>query len=74
MGDDATLDAQFVVFNVVGDERPAGGWPEGAFGAQGRITPIETGYYQPRLRRVDGAWKITNHRIVLDLPMALPTA
>ena len=33
-GDDATLDAQFVVFEVRGKERPATGWPEGAFGAQ----------------------------------------
>jgi ketosteroid isomerase-like protein len=73
-GDDATLDAQFVVFNVVGAERPAAGWPDGASGAQGTITPIESGYYQPRLRRVDGTWKITSHRIVLDLPVAFPGA
>jgi hypothetical protein len=28
-------DAQFVIFDVRGKERPAAGWPEGAFGAQG---------------------------------------
>ncbi len=69
-GDRATLDAQFVVFNVVGAERPPGGWPEGAHGAQGTITPIETGYYRPILKKIDGRWMIAHHRIYLDLPMA----
>jgi hypothetical protein len=32
-GDDATLDAQFVVFEARGKERQATGWPEGASGA-----------------------------------------
>ncbi|MFF3749325.1 nuclear transport factor 2 family protein [Streptomyces sp. NPDC002018] len=73
-GDHATLDAQFVVFNTVGKERPDGGWPDGASGAQGTITPIESGYYRPRLRRTDGEWKIYLHRIVLDQPMAFPGA
>jgi hypothetical protein len=71
-GDDATLDAQFVVFEVRGKERPATGCPEGAFGAQGTVQPIEAGYYQPILRRVDGAWKIDRLRIVHTLPMAFP--
>jgi SnoaL-like domain len=69
-GDTGTLDAQFVVFNVVGAEKPAGGWPEGASGAQGTITPIEAGYYRPILKKVDGRWMIAHHRIYLDLPMA----
>ncbi len=73
-GDEATLDAQFVVFNTVGDERPADGWPAGASGAQGTITPIESGYYRPRMRRVDGSWRIVHHTIVLDQPMAFPGA
>jgi SnoaL-like protein len=68
-GDTGTLDAQFVVFNVVGAEKPEGGWPEGATGAQGTITPIETGYYRPMLKKVDGRWMIAHHRIYLDLPM-----
>ncbi len=51
-GDDATIDAQFVVFEVRGKERPVTGWPEGAFGAQGTVNPIEAGYYRPILRRV----------------------
>jgi ketosteroid isomerase-like protein len=73
-GDEATLDAQFVVFNTVGFERPVSGWPEGASGAQGTVTPIESGYYRPNLRRVDGKWKIVHHTIVLDQPMAFPGA
>ena len=71
-GDDAMLDAQFVVFEVRGKERPATGWPEGAFGVQGTIQPIEAGYYRPILRRVAGAWKIDTLRIVHSLPMAFP--
>ena len=67
-----TLDAQFVVFEVRGKERPATGWPEGAVGAQGTVTPIELGYYRPVLRRVDGAWKINTLRIVHTLPLAFP--
>jgi hypothetical protein len=71
-GDDATLDAQFVVFEVRGKERPAAGWPEGAFGAQGSVQPIEAGYYRPILRRVDGVWKITTMRITHNIPYAFP--
>jgi hypothetical protein len=69
-GDTGTLDAQFVVFNVLGEEKPEAGWPKGAFGAQGTITPIETGYYRPILKKVDGRWMMAHHRIYLDLPMA----
>jgi hypothetical protein len=69
-GDTGTLDAQFVVFNVVGVEKPEGGWPEGAHGAQGTIVPIETGYYRPILKKVDRRWMMAHHRIYLDLPMA----
>jgi hypothetical protein len=65
----ATLDAQFVVYSVVGAQMPEGGWPEGTKGAQGTITPIETGYYRPILKKVDGRWMLAHHRIYLDLPM-----
>jgi SnoaL-like domain len=69
-GDTGTLDVQFVVFNVVGDEKPQSGWPEGAAGAQGTITPIESGYYRPILQKVAGRWMMAHHRIYHDLPMA----
>jgi hypothetical protein len=71
-GDRASIDAQFVVFSVVGAEAPQGGWPAGAVGAQGTITPIESGYYRPTLKRSDGRWLIETQRIYLDLPMVFP--
>lgn len=70
IGDAATLDAQFVVFEVIGAEKPAGGWPKDAHGAQGRIVPIESGYYRPLLKKVGGRWRLARHRIYLDLPAA----
>ena len=69
-GDTATLDAQFVMFKVVGAEKPEGGWPAGARGAQGTVTPAESGYYRPTLKKVDGQWKLDQLRIYLDLPAA----
>lgn len=71
-GDNATLDAQFVVFEVRGKERRATGWPDGAFGAQGTVQPIEAGHHRPVLRRVNGAWKVDTLRIVHNLPYAFP--
>ena len=54
-GEKARIDAQFVVFRTLGAEKPAGGWPSGEmFALQGTIVPIESGYYRPILRRVDG--------------------
>lgn len=71
-GDIAEIDTQFIVFNTVGAEKPVGGWPEGALGLQGTVTPIEAGYYRATLRRRDGAWLIEELRILHDLPMAVP--
>jgi hypothetical protein len=73
-GDTATIDAQFVVFETVGAERPAAGWPAGASGLQGTVTPIESGYYRPTLRRVDDLWRLQRMRIFLDMPIAVPGA
>jgi len=71
-GDTATIDAQFIVYNTVGHEEPAGGWPKGARGAQGIVQPIEAGYYRASLRRVGSVWKIATHQIIHDLPVAVP--
>lgn len=71
-GDTASIDVQFIVFSTLGAEQPASGWPAGAFGAQGSVTPIEAGYYQSSMVRSDGSWKIAHHRILLDLPAAFP--
>jgi hypothetical protein len=73
-GDQARMNAQFVVFEVRAAARPAGGWPEGAFGIQGTVRPIESGYYDTDLRRVDGEWKIVRHRVLHDMPYVFPGA
>jgi hypothetical protein len=71
-GDQADLDAQFIVFNTLGAARPQTGWPADAFGAQGTVTPGGAGYYLLKLVRVDEEWRIAELRIDFDLPMALP--
>jgi hypothetical protein len=73
-GDIATIDVQFIVYSTTGVAKPPTGWPKEAFGAQGRVEPIEAGYYRSRLVRQDDQWKIAEHRIYLDLPMAFPDA
>jgi ketosteroid isomerase-like protein len=73
-GDRATLDAQFIVFSVQGEEKPVSGWPSGAQGAQGVITPIESGYYRPELKKSADGWRIARLRIHHDLPMAFAQA
>jgi hypothetical protein len=73
-GDRATIDAQFIVYSVQGAERPSEGWPADAFGAQGTVRPIESGYYRPILRRTSEGWLFETHRIYMDIPMAFPGA
>jgi hypothetical protein len=69
-GDRATVDAQFMVFTILGDAKPASGWPPGATGAMGSITPIESGYYTQELVRVEGRWLIESLQIRHNLPIA----
>jgi SnoaL-like protein len=69
-GDRATVDAQFMVFSILGDAKPASGWPAGAAGAMGTITPIESGYYNQKLVRVDGQWFIESLQVRHNLPFA----
>jgi SnoaL-like domain len=69
-GDRATVDAQFMVFTILGDAKPASGWPAGAAGAMGTITPIESGYYTQNLVRVDGQWLIESLQVRHNLPFA----
>jgi hypothetical protein len=60
-GDCATVDAQFMVFTILGDAKPASGWPAGAtgaMGAMGTIRPIESGYYTQKLVRVTACEQI----------------
>jgi hypothetical protein len=69
-GDRATVDAQFMVFSILGDAKPTSGWPAGATGAMGTITPIESGYYNQKLVRVDGQWLIESLQVRHNLPKA----
>jgi hypothetical protein len=73
-GDQVHLNAQFIVYRVQAAARPPEGWPAGAAGAQGTVQPIESGYYDTELRRVDGEWKIVRHSVLMDMPIALPGA
>jgi SnoaL-like domain len=69
-GDRATVDVQFMVFSILGDTKPANGWPQGASGTMGTITPIESGYYNQKLVRVDGQWLIESLQVRHNLPFA----
>lgn len=71
-GDEAEMDAQFIRFDSVGATRPERGWPVGTAGLMGTVIPTESGYYKPSLKRINGEWKITVHRIYHDLTFALP--
>jgi hypothetical protein len=70
--DTATLDAQFIRFDTLAADEPEGGWPAGTMGLMGTVTPTESGYYRPTLRKVMGEWKIEVHRIYHDLLFVLP--
>lgn len=72
--DHARLSAQFIMFRVAGSAKPSEGWPQGTFGAQGVITPEESGYYESDLVREDGRWRIARHRIIHDMPFVVPAA
>lgn len=73
-GATAENDAQFLVYSVRGLPRPASGWPEGTVGAQGTITPIESGYLRSSLRRKGREWRIERHVVKHDLPYVFPAA
>ncbi|HXL92109.1 MAG TPA: nuclear transport factor 2 family protein [Streptosporangiaceae bacterium] len=73
-GDQAHMNAQFIVYEVLASTRPEDGWPDDARGAQGTVRTIESGYYDTDLRLIDGQWKITGHRVLMDMPMAFPGA
>ena len=67
-GDEASIETQFITFDVTGARKPEGGWPAGTFGAQGTIKPIESGYYRFAFRRTDAGWRIRHHDITHDIP------
>lgn len=71
-GDKAVIDTQFIMFEILGSQRPVAGWPAGTSGAQGTIVPREAGYYRTSLLRLNGTWQITRHEILHDIPFAIP--
>ena len=73
-GDEGHISAQFIVFETVAATSPEDGWPVGVRGVQGTVRPSESGFYESDVRRIDGEWRIVHHRIILDMPFALPVA
>jgi ketosteroid isomerase-like protein len=70
-GDSAHLNAQFIVFRIRRADRHAeSDQPRGNLVAQGSVEPVESGYYDTHLRRLDGRWKIVRHDVLMDVPMA----
>ena len=67
-GDEASIETQFITFDVAGAPKPEGGWPAGTFGAQGAIKPIESGYYRFAFRRTGGTWRIRHQDVIHDIP------
>jgi hypothetical protein len=66
--DEASIETQFITFDVAATRKPEGGWPAGTFGAQGVIKPIESGYYRFSFRRTDGVWRIRHQEVIHDIP------
>ena len=68
VGDEASIETQFITFDVAAARKPDGGWPAGTFGAQGTIKPIESGYYRFAFRRTHGVWLIRHQDVIHDIP------
>ncbi|WP_432947476.1 nuclear transport factor 2 family protein [Kribbella sp. CA-253562] len=56
-GDRGHLNAQFVVFLTSAD---------------GTIRPVESGYYDTDLHRLEDGWRITRHDVLMDRPPHQP--
>ncbi|MGW3160796.1 nuclear transport factor 2 family protein [Streptomyces sp. NPDC001089] len=67
-GDEAIMNAQFMVVPAVAAAEPEGGWPQGLRGVQGSATPTMIGIYDAHLSRIDGAWKLTRFDVLHSLP------
>jgi hypothetical protein len=60
-GDHATLNAQFIMFRIRANEQTDPLKPR-----SGKITPEESGYYDADLQKINGEWKFTHHRVIMD--------
>ncbi|MFE0629332.1 nuclear transport factor 2 family protein [Streptomyces sp. NPDC058864] len=67
-GDEATMNAQFLVIPAIATAEPEGGWPADLRGIQGSAMPTMIGFYDAHLRRIDGVWKLTRFDVLHSLP------
>lgn len=71
-GDSASLSAQFMVISTQADEPPVGGYAAGDYGLKGVLKPVHSGYYDIKLKKISGEWKISEQRILMDIPYVSP--
>lgn len=55
--DVAKIDAQFLMFKVKSYDSSS---------QKSSITPLESGYYKVKLKKVNNQWKISKHQVYLD--------
>jgi hypothetical protein len=72
-GDEASLQAQFVAVESSTGIQSESKWTVGASMLQGSFALTMIGRYESRLRRIEGRWLFTVHRVKHNLPLtALP--
>jgi SnoaL-like domain len=70
-GDEASMNAQFVAVESNADLRSESSWGTAAGIVHGTLALTMIGRYDSRLRRTDGRWVFTTHRVKHSLPIAL---
>ena len=72
-GDEARMHARFVVMESTANPRPEDDWPSGATLMQGKLALLMIGFYDSRLRKIDGRWLFTRQQVKHSMPMTLPS-
>jgi hypothetical protein len=70
--DEASIQAQFVAVESNAAVRPESTWTAGSNLVRGTLALTMVGRYDSRLRKVDGRWVFTVHKVKHNLPLALP--
>jgi uncharacterized protein (TIGR02246 family) len=73
-GNEARMDAQFLTIESDADSTSEQSWTLGAAMLQGTLALTMVGHYSSVLRRIDGHWMLTSHRVKHNLPLAVPPA
>ncbi|MFE7750472.1 nuclear transport factor 2 family protein [Streptomyces sp. NPDC057428] len=73
-GDEARMDAQFLTVESNVEGTAGQNWPVGSVMLQGALALSMAGHYASVLRKIDGRWALTSHRVRHNLPMAVPPA